>query len=130
MAVLIDTDLLVAAERGDLSGLTAVADEERAVSVITVSELLHGAWRSAEPEGIWRGAFVERLLASLEPIPITDQVARIHAAVSANLVTRGEMIGAHDLWIACTALTHGYGVLTGNAADFSRVPGLRVVSPA
>ena len=84
MAVLIDTDLLIAAERGDLSGLTAVADEERAVSVITVSELLHGVWRSAEPEGIWRGAFVERLLASLEPIPITDQVARIHAAVSAN----------------------------------------------
>jgi predicted nucleic acid-binding protein len=48
MAVLIDTDLLIAAERGDLSGLTAVADEERAVSVITVSELLHGVWRSAE----------------------------------------------------------------------------------
>ena len=37
MAVLIDTDLLIAAERGDLTGLTAVADEEMAVSVITVS---------------------------------------------------------------------------------------------
>jgi predicted nucleic acid-binding protein len=38
------------------------------------------------------------------------------------------MIGAHDLWIAATALAHGLGVATGDAAEFGRVTGLRVAS--
>ncbi len=28
-----------------------------------------------------------------------------------------EVIGAHDLWIAATALVHGLGVATGSASD-------------
>ena len=39
------------------------------------------------------------------------------------------MIGPHDLWIAATALTHSLGVVTKNAAEFARVPDLRVVTP-
>jgi predicted nucleic acid-binding protein len=37
-------------------------------------------------------------------------------------------IGAHDLWIAATALAHGFGVATPDEADFRRVRGLRVVA--
>jgi predicted nucleic acid-binding protein len=37
------------------------------------------------------------------------------------------MVGAHDLWIAATALSHGMGLATGNAADFERIPGLTVI---
>jgi len=39
-----------------------------------------------------------------------------------------EPIGAHDLWIAATALAHGLGVATRNSAHFNRVAGLRVVT--
>jgi predicted nucleic acid-binding protein len=47
------------------------------------------------------------------------------------VITASELIGAHDLWIAATALAHGLAVATGNAAEFRRVPGLRVIgSPA
>jgi tRNA(fMet)-specific endonuclease VapC len=56
-------------------------------------------------------------------------VARVHAELWAQLGARGETIGAHDLWIAATALTHGLGVATRNTADFARVPGLRVLAP-
>jgi len=42
---------------------------------------------------------------------------------------RGQPIGAHDLWIAATALAHGLGVATRNSAHFGRVAGLRVVTP-
>ena len=48
------------------------------------------------------------------------RVARASVALS-------QVIGAHDLWIAATALAHGLGVATGNVADLERVPGLRVV---
>ena len=48
MALLIDTDLLVDLERGDTASQSQqlLGDEDRAISVITVSELLHGVHRA------------------------------------------------------------------------------------
>jgi tRNA(fMet)-specific endonuclease VapC len=70
---------------------------------------------------------VEHLLAELHAIPITERVARAHADAWAQLAQRGELIGAHDLWIAATALAHGLAVFTGNVNEFRRIPGLRVL---
>ena len=131
MAFLIDTDLLVDLERGDATPDVEriLGDEERAISVITVSELLHGVHRAQGAIRVRRQAFVEHVLAGIDPIPITDPVARVHAGIWAELSDRGQAIGAHDLWIAATALAHGLGVATRNGAHFTRVDGLRVVSP-
>jgi tRNA(fMet)-specific endonuclease VapC len=130
VAVLIDTDLLVDRERGVRSSATEelLGDEDRAISVITMSELLHGVHRATGDRRALRAAFVEHLLAGMRAIPITEPVARVHAELWAQLSERGVVIGAHDLWIASTAVAHGLGVATGNAADFERVPGLRVIA--
>ena len=77
-----------------------------------------------------RRAFVEHVLATFDPIPVTEAVARVHAEVWANLERRGQPVGAHDLWIAATALAHGFGIVTRNRADFARVRGLRVIVPS
>jgi tRNA(fMet)-specific endonuclease VapC len=106
-----------------------VGDEERAISVITLSELLHGVLRGRNRRA-GRRAFVEYVLSELEPVPITEPVARVHAEIWTELVERGQMIGAHDLWIGATALAHGFGVATRNERDFARVPGLRVLTPS
>jgi len=131
MAVLIDTDLLIDLERG--VGSQAVeellGEEDRAISVVTVSELLHGVHRATGARRARRSAFVEHLLAGLRAIPITDAVARAHADLWAQLSAQGDVIGAHDLWIGATAVAHGLAVATGNVADFQRVPGLRVIAP-
>jgi tRNA(fMet)-specific endonuclease VapC len=131
VAVLIDTDLLVGLERGVAAPAVErlLGDEERAISVITVSELLHGVHRATGARRARRRAFVEHMLAGLQPIPVSEPVARVHAEVWAQLAKRGQIIGAHDLWIAATALAHGLGVATRNAGDFKRVPGLRVLAP-
>jgi tRNA(fMet)-specific endonuclease VapC len=130
VALLIDTDLLIDLERGvgapEVEQL--LGEEERAISVITVSELLHGVARATGARRARRSAFVEHLLGELQALPITEAVARVHAGIWAALAQRGAVIGAHDLWIAATALTYGLGVATGNAADFERVDGLRVVA--
>jgi tRNA(fMet)-specific endonuclease VapC len=125
LAVLIDTGVLVERERGESE--TIVVEEGAAISVITVSELLHGVHRARGATRSKRRAFVEHLLATFEPVPITEPVARVHAEVWSELASRGDVLGAHDLWIAATALTHGFGIVTNNLADFGRVPGLRVV---
>ncbi|MBA3748809.1 MAG: PIN domain-containing protein [Solirubrobacterales bacterium] len=131
MALLIDTDLLVDLERGDATPDVEriLGDEDRAISVITVSELLHGVHRAQGAIRVRRHAFVEHVLAGIDAIPITDPVARVHAGIWAELSNRGQPIGAHDLWIAATALAHGLGVATRNATHFTRIEGLRVVAP-
>jgi tRNA(fMet)-specific endonuclease VapC len=98
--------------------------------VITVSELLHGVHRARGAVRTRRHAFVEHILSGFEPIPITEAVARVHAEVWAGLSRRGQSVAAHDLWIGATALASGLGVVTGNADDFRRMPGLRVLSPS
>lgn len=132
MAVLIDTDLLVDLEGGVVNPEIdeAIGGEDRAISVITVSALLHGVHRASGAQRTRRSAFVEHLLAGMRAIEITEQIARMHAEVWAELAEKGRMIGAHDLWIAATALAHGMGLATGNADEFRRVPGLQVLTPA
>lgn len=129
MAVLIDTGLLVDLKRGiakpEVDG--AIGDEDRAISVITVSELLHGVHRASGAQRARRRAFVEHLLGGIQALEITEQIARVHADIWAQLAARGEVIGAHDLWIAATALAHGMTLATGNGGEFRRVPGLRVI---
>jgi tRNA(fMet)-specific endonuclease VapC len=129
MACLLDTSVLIDAERGGqaLDGISG--DEEQLVSVITASEFLHGIHRAVD-DGVRmrRIAFVERALARFEVIPIDLEVARVHAEVRARLQAAGEIVGMHDLWIAATALKHGLQVATTNARDFERVPGLSVLA--
>ncbi len=104
--------------------------DEVVISVITVSELLDGVHRAEGAVRARRLAFVEHLLAALPAIPIGEPIARMHAALWAELTARGQMIGAHDLWIAATALAHDMSLVTGNAREFERVPGVRVVAVA
>jgi len=127
--VLIDTSVLVDAERRGDPLEKRVGDADRAISVITVSELLHGVHRAeSEARRLVRRAFVEQLLARLEPVPVSTQVARVHAEIWARLEADGQIIGAHDLWIAATALGHGMALVTSNARDFERVPGLTIIA--
>ncbi len=130
MAVLIDTDMLVDLERGvgNPEVEHAIGNEDRAISVITVSELLDGVHRARGTQRTRRRAFVEHVLGGMRAIEITEPIARVHADVWSQLAAKGQLIGAHDLWIAATAVAHGMSVATGNPDEFQRVPGLRVIT--
>ncbi len=129
MACLLDTSVLIAAERGGQT-LDGIPDgEDQLISVITASELLHGIHRATE-DGIRtrRRGFVERVLTRFEVIPIDLEIARVHAETRARLQTAGETVGVHDLWIAATALRHGLHIATTNSREFERLPGLSVLA--
>lgn len=130
MAVLIDTSILIAYERGQLDVAAHVSQreaEEAFLSVISASELLHGAHRAADPAvRARRLAFVEAILARFPVLEIDLEVARAHAALWSSLAQRGEMIGVHDSWIAATCIARDLTLITANLREFSRVPGLRV----
>ena len=131
MGVLIDSSVLVAAERGQLDLgriLEDHRDDSAAVSAVTASELLHGVHRLKA--GVKRARaelVVERLLARLPVLAFDLEVARVHATLSAELRARGSQIGAYDLIIAATAVAHGLDVATRDLRSFPRIRGLTVL---
>lgn len=50
----------------------------------------------------------------------------LYAQIYAQLRRQNQLIGPHDLWIAASARQHGLPLLTRNAAEFERIPGLDV----
>jgi predicted nucleic acid-binding protein len=127
VAVLIDTSLLIAIERGDVAADLA-GDAPHAISVVSVGELLHGVHRARSPVRTRRRLAVERILAHFEALPITEEIARIHAEIGAELAADGTPVATNDLWIACTALVHGAAVATRDRRSFERIPGLDVIA--
>lgn len=135
MGLILDTSVLVAGERRhiDLAALlrTRGADEGVAIAAVTVAELLFGVERAGAPAiAMRRAAFADWVAETIPILPFGIAEARRHATLRAHLASAGTLIGPHDLQIAATALARGYGVVTLDAAEFGRVPGLEVLAPA
>jgi predicted nucleic acid-binding protein len=65
---------------------------------------------------------------SFELLPVTRQIADTYAKITRALRSKGQLIGANDLWIAATAIETKHPLVTRNALDFSRIPGLEIRS--
>ncbi|MPZ64249.1 MAG: PIN domain-containing protein [Pseudonocardiaceae bacterium] len=125
MAVLIDTSVFVAVERGSCSLAEFIRPDQRyALSVVTAAELLHGVHRASGRREQDRSAFVEGLLAGFGTVPLDLTIARAYARISAELAAAGTPVDANDLWIAATAVARGLEVLALDG-DFDRIPGVR-----
>ena len=134
MGLIIDSSAFIQLESGgrDVDTLTgAVDDQHLAMASISASELAVGIHKADSPErSARRQRFPDAILAQVDVEPFDIPVAYKHAEPWAHLSGAGQMISAHDLIIAATALTLGYSLLTHNLRDFSRVPGLTVQPPA
>jgi tRNA(fMet)-specific endonuclease VapC len=98
---------------------------EIAFPVIALFELRNGFARSN------RRVEAERLLAEfLAPgiavLPFEDEDAEHAGDIRAHLESKGTPIGAYDCLIAAQARRHSAALVTLNAREFSRVPGLIV----
>lgn len=130
MGLLLDASILIENERGRLDVERNVRRHGVAatfLSVITVSELLHGVHRA--PDGATesrRSAWVEAVAARFEVLPVDLAAARAHARLWAHLASEGRIVGPHDLWLAAVALSRGFTLVTANLRELERVPGLVV----
>jgi tRNA(fMet)-specific endonuclease VapC len=126
--LILDTSVLVAAERGALdigARFLGLASEPFAIAAITASELLHGLERGRDGrQRARRAAFIDWVLGSVRVHPFGLEEARVHARIRATLAASGATIGAHDLLIAATAIARGDRLVTRDVRGFGRVPGL------
>ncbi len=95
-------------------------------SVLVVGEIRYGLDRL--PIGKKRTDLESRaktILAGLRIEAVTEQIANTYGSLKATLESRGLSLDDNDLWIAATAMTHGFIVVTRDQI-FSKVPGLQV----
>jgi len=129
MGLILDTNFIITAEREARRGVSAgtdrflaARDDETLFITFTVAgELACG--QSAAPRRDW-----ERLCRPYPVLPWTMEISWQYGEIYRALAANGHLIGTNDMWIAATALVHEMGIVTRNKREFSRVPGLVVLS--
>lgn len=128
--VILDTNVLIAYERGTLDR-AALDEDELAIAAITVAEYRTGIELADTAE---RAADRSRALAAItsavEVLEYTEATAVHHARLIAHARRSGRARGAHDLIIAAHAAQTERVLLSGDAlARFSDLPGVTAEAP-
>lgn len=122
--LLLDTSVLVDAERsGELEHLLAEGDDV-AMAAITLAELRVGARAASGRRAAARGDFVDALAVTVPIVEYDVTVAEAHAALLDAVRRQGRPRGAHDLVIAATAAATRRIVVTADAGGFADLPGV------
>lgn len=131
---ILDTDTLTLLLRGDVrvTQRRTQADDEVAISVVTLIEVLQGRFASVlkaeDGEKLLRAqhrlAETQRDLTHFVVVPIEAETAAEFDRLRTNKPLK--KIGRPDLFIACIALANRATLVTRNLKDFRHVPGLMV----
>jgi predicted nucleic acid-binding protein len=135
VGIILDSSALIATERRGHTVRQILeqvrllhSDTEIAISVVTIAELVHGAYRAKTSEQRQnRLEFIDRLSEDVPVHPVTLEIARLAGRIEGEQQAKGIQFTFEDLLIGATALHLGYGIATLNRRDFQRIPGLSVV---
>jgi tRNA(fMet)-specific endonuclease VapC len=138
MGIILDSSVIVAAEhRGrtareileQVKGLMLLGETEIGVSVVTIADLVCGAYRTNDQARQKRRLeFIERLSSDVPVHPVTFDIAQLAGRIEGQQESLGVHFAFEDLLIGATALHLGYEVASLNR-DFLRIPGLSVRGP-
>lgn len=129
MTYLLDTNVVVALLRNEPAVVRkrlrrALADGATIlVSTVVLLELWYGVARSGRPRE--NADRVRAFLAGdVAVVPFDEADAALAGELRAAIEAAGQPIGPYDLLIAAQARRVGATLVTANAAEFARVPGL------
>ncbi len=127
--MMIDACFLIDYQREAKRGVPgAVADflhehaaERLQISPIAWGEFLAGFEDETHP-------FVDFARDRLDFLPLEPSVGSVYREKFRFLKASGNLIGANDLWIGCHALARKTPLVTRNNSDFTRIPGLTLLT--
>jgi tRNA(fMet)-specific endonuclease VapC len=97
--------------------------EQLCISSITLGELHYGAEKSARRADNLTA--IENFVARLDVLAFAAKAAAHYGQVRAELERAETPCGPHDMQIGGHARSEGLIVVTNNAREFSRMPGVR-----
>ena len=125
MKYLLDTDTCIYylnKNEAVISAVEKVAQEELAISLITLAELQFGAYNSNQVErNLKRVSFFEN---SVQVLRLDSEITLEYARIRAELRKTGTTIDDFDLLIAATALINNLTLVTNNVRHFEKIGGL------
>lgn len=101
-------------------------DEELAISVHVICELLAGAYLARDPARERR--MVDAVTANMTVAYPDSRFGSRYGELFAHLSRAGQRIGAMDLLIGTAAILAGAPLVTRNVKHFARIPGLVVLT--
>jgi tRNA(fMet)-specific endonuclease VapC len=106
--------------------LRSCLDEEISVSVHVLCELYTGAELSRRPEEERQS--IRHLCSSIQTSSPDESFPTLYGRILAWQTRNGQKVATMDLLIATAALAERAALVTRNTKDFSRVPGLAVLT--
>ncbi len=98
--------------------------EQLCMSSITLAELHYGAEKSARR--LENLQAIEHFSARLEVLAFSPKAAVHFGQIRTDVERSGKPVGAFDMLIGAHARAEGLTVVTNNAREFRRLPGVRV----
>ena len=124
---LLDTNIVIYVIKRRPLGVMGLFNDNAgrmAISAITLSELYHGAEKSAKVAQ--NLAVLEEFASLLQVLPYSAKASQHYGAIRSALEKAGCPIGVNDLHIAAHARSEGLTLVTNNVGEFERVPGLLI----
>ncbi|MBS3029275.1 MAG: type II toxin-antitoxin system VapC family toxin [Dolichospermum sp. DET50] len=128
MGYLLDTCVVsdfVKGEQNTLKQLKSISPTDIFISSLTVMEVKYGLAINPQ-KAIKIQPLIEPFLTSITILPFNSQEAEKAAEIRGILKIAGSLIGAYDVLIAATTLSHNYIIVTSNVREFQRVPNLQI----
>jgi tRNA(fMet)-specific endonuclease VapC len=128
--LILDTNVLIAYERGTMDRAALDADE-LAVAAVTIAEYRVGIELADIPDrAAERARALVAITSAVEVLDYTETTAASHARLIAHVRRAGTPRGVHDLIIAGHAAQTGRTILTFDAkARFADLPGVSATEP-
>jgi predicted nucleic acid-binding protein len=135
VGLILDSSVIITAEREGktvreiLEQIQAAHGEiDLGLSVVTIAELMHGAYRArTDIQQKRRLTFIDELCRDVPVYPVSLEIARTAGRIQGQQEAQGIRCGFEDLFIGVTALSLGYAVATFNVRHFQNIPGLQVL---
>ncbi|MBD2212512.1 type II toxin-antitoxin system VapC family toxin [Nostoc linckia FACHB-104] len=128
MGYLLDTCVVsdfVKGEENTLKKLKSIPPTQIFISSLTVMEVKYGLAINPD-KAVKIQPLIETFLKAITILPFGSTEADQAAQIRSILKIAGSPIGAYDVLIAATALTHNHIVVTSNIREFQRVPSLQI----
>ncbi|MCI0601109.1 MAG: PIN domain-containing protein [Beijerinckiaceae bacterium] len=128
----LDTNAALAALNGRPVSVRTRFDDMRgtgasfAMSIAVYCELIYGAAASERRRENEEKVTLFIASGGISLLPVEEEDAREAASIRARLKRWGTPIGPYDVFIAAQALRQGATLVTANAREYERVPGLTV----
>ena len=69
---------------------------------------------------------IDELTSMIQVVELDEYVADHYAQIRQDLSSKGQIIGANDLWLAAHARANNWVMVTNNEKEFLRVDGLQI----